>query len=313
MDEPEVWALAATQHWLVTRAQLASLGIQRGLIALWLHHRRLWLVYPGVYAVGHPGMTPERDRLAAVLACGEGAGLSNASAAVHWEVWEGPSPDRHHVSIPTRSGRPGARQHGPSVDHRIQIHRPLRLDVTTHRGVPVTTLPQTFVDLATTLRPPRLRQVLRQAERVHGFDLASLVAIVAEAPPTSWRHTRIRRALEGLIVTERLTESDREELYLRICRDHGIPLPTPQVWIAPHRRADFCWPELQLVAEVDDRSSHDGYVAFLDDRRRDREALALGFEVIRFTVAECRTDPRTVARDTKAAVRRRARAGSSTP
>ena len=45
-----------------------------------------WLdrLYRGVYAVGHRILRPDGLRLAAVLACGEGAVLSHRSAASHW-------------------------------------------------------------------------------------------------------------------------------------------------------------------------------------------------------------------------------------
>lgn len=311
--EARAWALAEEQLWLITNDQLLTLEFTRPMIRHRLTTRRLWLVYPGVYAVGHRGMTAARERMAAVLACGQGAALSHLSAAVHWEIWEGLKPVRHHVSVPNRAGRRGAMRDRPeearSSADRIQIHRPRSFDperdTETHEGVRLTTLLRTHVDLAGILRPAQLPGVLRQSERLHGFDLTRLSDAVEEASPTSWRHTRLKRVLNSLIDGASLTHTEREALYLDICRRHDIPLPQPQKRVGNARRADFLWPEYKLVAEIDDRASHDGYVQFADDRKRDRELRNLGLEVIRFTVAECQREPLLVATDTMRAIERR--------
>jgi predicted transcriptional regulator of viral defense system len=49
---------------------------------------RLRRLHRGVYAVGHRVLGREGRRLAAVLACGEGAVLSHRSAAAHWGLLE---------------------------------------------------------------------------------------------------------------------------------------------------------------------------------------------------------------------------------
>jgi very-short-patch-repair endonuclease len=70
------------------------------------------------------------------------------------------------------------------------------------------------------------------------------------------------------------------------------------------------WRDVGLVVEVDDRQSHDGYIAFQQDRVRDRAMKAAGLEVLRFTRNEVGGTPAGVARELEEAYRRRA---ASTP
>ncbi len=92
--------------------------------------------------------------------------------------------------------------------------------------------------------------------------------------------------------------------FLELCDRHGIRRPQAQVPVGRYR-ADLLWRDLRLVVEIDDRHSHDGYVAFLEDRVRDRAMKAAGWEVLRFTRTEILRTPKIVARDLVAAVARR--------
>lgn len=300
------WQLARSQYWLVTLAQLIGIGFDIDAVKHRLARGRLWRVYPGVYAVGHPDMSPERERMAATLACGDGAGLSHLTGLLHWRVWEGTPPARHHVSIPTRSGRSGSLRHG-SITHRIHIHRPRTLvpdvDTVVHRGIRVTSLARSAQDVAGIVDPRTLRSVLRQMERVHAYDLRELAEVVADASPKAWRAARLRRTLSYILDDSGATQTEREALYLDICRRFDLGHPRPQRPIGT-RRADFVFDDIGLIVEIDDRQSHDTYAAFTDDRKRDRDNANRGFETIRFTVAECRHEPELVARDTAAAMER---------
>ena len=81
-------------------------------------------------------------------------------------------------------------------------------------------------------------------------------------------------------------------------------MPETQVQIGPFR-VDFLWPDLNLVVETDGRDAHDGFIAFRDDRIRDRALKAAGLEVLRFTGAEVLREPKAVKRELAAAVKRR--------
>lgn len=77
--------IAARQHGVVSTAQLAQLGISRTTVNRWVKRKRLHRLHRGVYAVGHTAPSEARSFMAAVLVCGEGAALSQVSAAVLWK------------------------------------------------------------------------------------------------------------------------------------------------------------------------------------------------------------------------------------
>ena len=81
-------------------------------------------------------------------------------------------------------------------------------------------------------------------------------------------------------------------------------MPKTQVPIGPYR-VDFLWPDLNLVVETDGRTAHDGFIAFREDRVRDRALKAAGLDVLRFTGAEVSRERRTVAHEVAAAIERR--------
>ncbi|HEX6391335.1 MAG TPA: type IV toxin-antitoxin system AbiEi family antitoxin domain-containing protein, partial [Solirubrobacteraceae bacterium] len=109
-----VAARATRQHGVLSRGQLIEAGlsrrdIERRVRIAWLHR-----MYRGVYAVGHPPLTREARWMGAVLACGEGAGLSYGCATALWDI-RGYAGMWIDVTVPTRAGR--ARR------DRVRLHR----------------------------------------------------------------------------------------------------------------------------------------------------------------------------------------------
>jgi very-short-patch-repair endonuclease len=294
--DPDVWTLARRQHGIVTRGQLHAAGLTRSAIAHRVRTGRLWRVYPTVFVVGRSELSREGSWLAAVLACGVGAALSHLSAADVWRIREGPASNPPHVSVPTHAGR--------KVPRGVELHRTATLqpnDITERNAIPVTTLPRTLADLAAVLDDKQLKSAMRQSERIHKLDLAQL-RVSRDDRPHRRRHARLRRLLDAYIPAT--TDSELEAAFLELCANHGLPMPETQVQLGPYR-VDFLWPDLDLVVETDGRDAHDGFIAFRDDRVRDRALNAAGLEVLRFTRAEVLREPTTVKRDLAAAIKRR--------
>ena len=81
-----ITALAASQHGVVARRQLAALGLGRRAIGHRLECGRLHPIHRGVYAVGHRVLSREAAYMAAVLVAPGSAVLSHRSAAALWEL-----------------------------------------------------------------------------------------------------------------------------------------------------------------------------------------------------------------------------------
>lgn len=158
--------LAARQHGVVCRRQLAAAGLGQRAIDGRLASGRLHPVHRGVYAVGHPLLSARGRWLAAVLAAGPGALLSHHSAAALWDLL---ATNRALVDVTVphgRHARPG-----------LSIHRARRLppaDRTELDAIPVTALARTLLDLAVVLPADRLERAVEAAERLRLFDMAEL-------------------------------------------------------------------------------------------------------------------------------------------
>jgi hypothetical protein len=227
---------------------------------------RLHRIHRGVYAVGHQVLTREGRWMAAVLAAGDGAVLSHATAAAAWDM-RPVGGGAIHVTIPRTTGR--ARQRG------LMIHRSVTLapeDVTTLRGIPLTEPHRTLVDLARTLNGRPLERAVDRAERLVDFGR------LARTAPAS-----LQAVLNAY--TAITTRSDLEECFLELCAEHGIPRPEVNARIEGIE-VDFVWRDRRLIVEVDGYAFHRSPTAFETDRERDAELGMRGWTVRRFTHAQ---------------------------
>jgi hypothetical protein len=204
--DARVASLASGQHGVITYAQLRGQGVSRGDIEGRVRRGALHRVHQGVYAVGHPGLSRGGRYMAALLAVGDGAVLSHASAAVLWggllppnKVEEPPV----HVSLPSPNGR--CRRDG------IAIHRTAFApgDLSRRARIPLTTPNRTLLDLrrSNILEPKLLRKAIGQAQ-----------------------HRRLR--LDPRLRRDR-TRSGLEKDFRAFVRRHRLPRSTPRSATSP--------------------------------------------------------------------------------
>ena len=135
--DERIAAVARRQHALITIWQLLAIGLDTSAVSKRVARGMLHRRYRGVYVVGQPTLSPEGEFLAAALAAGPGAALSHRPAARLHGISRFHAPRIAVVTIHQR------RPNGVEV-HRVRALDPR--DVTTHRGVPVTTVHRTLVD-----------------------------------------------------------------------------------------------------------------------------------------------------------------------
>jgi hypothetical protein len=284
--------LAHRQWGVVSLAQLQALGLGGRAVQLRAQTGRLRRLYRGVYAIGGAALPREGRGLAAVLACGDGAVLSHTSAAVHWGLLTYDPPQPHVTAPASKAGAPGIRLHRTrSLDAR---------DTTTHRGIPITTLARTLLDLAATAPRNHLEHALGQALRNELYDHGAIVDVLE-------RH-RGRRGTKALLrVTgddPAFTRSALERRFLTLCRRAGLPRPLVNHTLTaldhePYE-VDFFFPAHRLVVEIDGWRDHGTRVAFERDRAKDAALVAAGYAVLRFTKRQIVEDPDTVAQRVRA-------------
>lgn len=297
-----VWALAETQHGVVSGAQLRALGFSPKAIRHRVTTGRLHTVWRGVYAVGRPQLTRHGCWLAAVLACGPDAALSHESAAALWKI----RVERGHdieLSVPVRRAprRPG-----------IVVHRRAGLraeDFTRKLGIRVTSPACTLVDLATRLPGDELEAAVNEADKQGLIDPEALRAALDDDLTGRPGVGVVRKVLDRRTFT--LTDSELERRLLPVTVRAGLPLPQTGRRVNGFK-VDFYWPELGLVVETDGLRYHRTPAQQARDRVRDQAHAAAGLTPLRFTHAQVRFEPDHV-QATLTAVARRLRVDSTRP
>jgi very-short-patch-repair endonuclease len=284
------WELARRQHGVVSWAQLRELGMSAEAIRHRVAKGRLHRIYRGVYAVGRPELTAEGRLMAAVLRCGPRAALSHRSAGAHWRLLPEPGNRRAHTTQIDVSLDAAVVRTPPG----IRVHRRRSLtdaDLTTHRGIPITTPVGTLIDLATILPAHRLEAAVNEADVLDLVDPESLRTALDDH-----RGQRGVRPLRTLLDhhTFRLTDSELERRFLRIVRAGGLPLPETRTEGAGHR-IDFHWPALGLVVETDGLRYHRTPSRQARDNRRMQAHAAAGRTAIRISHYEIRYEADRVA------------------
>jgi very-short-patch-repair endonuclease/predicted transcriptional regulator of viral defense system len=284
--DAEIARLASRQHGVIATRQLAALGLARGGVARRAQAGRLHRVHRGVYAVGHPVLTVNGRRMAAVLAAGPGAALSHASAAALWEIRPS-SATRIDVSVQSAAGR-GTRP-------GLRIHRATQLqddEITVQQGIRVTTVARTLLDLAATLTPRALERALDEAEIQQLYDRTSLDALARAH--AGERGARALTQARDEDADPTLTDSELEELMLALCREQKLEQPIPRAWVAG-LRVDFLFAASRLVVETDGYRFHRTRRAFERDRERDAILARAGYRTLRFTHRQLTREPAMVA------------------
>jgi len=284
--------MARKQHGVVTRRQLLAMGFSSEAIRHRLAERRLHRIRDGVYAVGRPELSREGRWMAAVLSCGSEAALSHESAAAAWGIR-----NREHGRIEVVV--PAARNPRP---RGITVHRCAVPRVTTRKGIRLTTLSATLVDLATRLPTNQLERAVNEADRLDLVDPETLRRAL-EGFGRRKGAGILRRTLDRRTFT--LTDSELERLFLPLVREAGLPLPQTGLQMNGFK-VDFHWPELGLVVETDSLRHHRTPAQQTRDRLRDQVHTAAGLTTLRFTHAQVTFEPGHV-RTTLAAVARRLR------
>jgi hypothetical protein len=274
--------LARAQYGLVTRAQLAAAGLDRGRIDRALRRHQLVIVHRGVFRVAGAPLIPELHLLAACLAGGPTALASHAAAAWQWDCAAvgGLVPEitvenpRQSIAGVTAHRRLASALDGPH-DHLIR------------RGIPVTSPLRTVVELGAVAPPAVVSEVL---DDLVGRKLVTISGVQSTLARLGGRGRRGAGTLRAVLDGRGLGPTDHdgalEPMFAELCRRNGLPIPTPQFTIrlgGRTRRLDFAYVPARIAIEVDGYERHSRFDVFNDDRLRGNELELDGWLVLRFT------------------------------
>jgi very-short-patch-repair endonuclease len=266
--DQKIAELGTSEHGIVSRRELLAAGVSDKQIRVRLRRGSLHPEYEGVYRVGHRAPSVEARYLAAVKACGDDAVLSGKAAAFLWGILKG-KPPPPEVTAPTERRVRGL------APRRRKLRRD---DVTARRGIPVTTVAATIVDLAPDLDREQLARVCHEAGALHHTTPRQVEAVLATRyrPPGA---PKLREVIHGDV---HVLLSKVERRFIQLLRADQLPLPITNR-VASGRRVDCRWPEHKLTVELDSYTYHSSRHAWEQDRRREREAYARGDQFRRYT------------------------------
>jgi very-short-patch-repair endonuclease len=273
----EVFALAASQHGLVTRGQLRERRVDRARVARWVHKGLLRIVDVNTLAISGAPRTERQALMAAVLETGHDASASHTTAAALWGLG-GYRLEPTHVVV-TRISR---------HHHRLawSVHQLTGL-VASHRrwidNIPVTSPALTMLHLASMVSLDRLRRSVDNAWSlglITGADLRQLDADMA------------RNGRDGIVNLRKVAsergeewvppQSNIESRFDRLMTSVGLSFERQvrietEAWAA---RVDFLHRLTKTIVEVQSERYHTALTDAEADRiRRDRLA-ALGYTVV---------------------------------
>jgi hypothetical protein len=221
--------------------------------------------------------------MAAILACGRGAGLSHRSAgALYGITEEHPGVIEISVTRPGKRARPGLKVHSrPSLRAG---------DIGTLDGIPVTSPLQTMLDLAAVLGSRGLERTVNEADKLEVIAVDDLRAALDERGGEPGV-----RPLRALLDRDTflLSDEELERRFRPLARSAGLPRP-----LAKHRlngfEVDFYWPDLGLVVETDGLRYHRTPSAQSRDARRDQTHTSSGLTTLRFSHWQVKHEPTRV-------------------
>jgi very-short-patch-repair endonuclease len=283
--------LAEAQHGVVARRQLTALGLGKDAIGYRLKVGRLWIVMPETYAVGQRRLPPLGRSMAAVLSSGLGAVLSHRSAAALWGIRDSGA-GTIDVTVPSKST-------STKLVRRHHVVLPSD-EVTVHEGIPVTTVPRTVLDLASTSSVGGVEVAIRQIEFLRLYDQLSLPDLIERYPGRRGTR-RVRFALARIeALPSGHVRSPLETKFLPFLRRHRLPRPRLNDWILVGERrfqVDCHWAGTGQIVELDSWQAHGTRTAHREDRARDRVLRVVGYEVTRITWAQLDDEPEAIAAD----------------
>lgn len=259
---------AAKQAGNIGRYQLRWLGIGRGAIEHWVATSYLTPVLPRVYAVGHTAPSLEADLWAAVLYGGPGSALSHGTAA-HWRGLIMYPPREIHISTPHQvDSLPGIVVHG-----RRSVERFL------HRGIPVTSIAQTMLDLSSDHEHNVIRHALAQLDYSHDLHVPSLLAVTGSGKLGS---VKLKLAIADHQPRLAYVNGKLEFDWLVWLEERDVrPLPTFKDAVCGYQ-VDCHWRGHGVIVELDGVDNHSSPAQIKFDHEKDLKLRGAGEIVYRY-------------------------------
>lgn len=272
--DARVAELAVAQGGVVSRAQLAALGLNANAVARRLAAGRLHVIHVNVFAVGYRTLSRRGLEWAAVLATRGVLSHRCAGAKLGVLTWNG------RVEVTARRGR--RTPAGVTVHTSRSLH-PDDVVLDAESGLPHTSWARTTIDMAELYDIHEMTRYLERSEIERRYDGLTLGAAMGRANGRRGLKVLVPALNLGYHLRPQGTRSDIEELLLRVVREGDFGEVHMNRWMQVGERwimADAWFPKQRLVIELDSRW-HDTDGARQRDAQRDRDTEAAAVRVAR--------------------------------
>ena len=295
---------------VMTTAELAAAGVSRGQLRR-LVRRGAWRrLAHGVFApaevvaeeAGDPAGNHAVQIAAALALSGSDAVASHHSAAAIHALELLGRRTGETVALTRPPAAAGCRTGGPGI--RLHIAALPAGHVISRRGLPVTSVARTVVDLA---RASSFRAGVVVADSALRSRQASKADIeLCITACVGW--PGIQNARRVVAFADARAESVLESISRVAFDELGLPPPDLQAWVGDKDeiigRADFLWRAYRTVGEADGALKYADPARAMAQLERDARLRAAGFEVVHFTWRDVTRTPDQVAASIKTAFRR---------
>ncbi|MFL0286261.1 hypothetical protein ACJH6J_15750 [Mycobacterium sp. SMC-18] len=277
--DADLQALLDLQDGVATSAQILS-KLSRRTFDSYLKTGALERIWQGIYSRGEPD---DWTRLRGLdLSAGKPVPVCLGTAAALYG-FDTENPKDLHVLNPAGS-------HLRHADG-LMIHRRDGAPMVVEQGRPATAPAWTAIEVARSLRRPRVLATLDAALRSGTCDRVELSRAVTRQ--AGRRGIVIVR--EMLPIADPRAESPMESEARLVMIDGGLPMPELQYEVIDGRgklrRLDFAWPQYMVAAEYDGLDWHSGPDAMLADRERSSALMDVGWTAISMVFEDVRYRP----------------------
>lgn len=294
--------LARRQFGVFTTSQAATVGVQAWTLTKMVRRGDAARLFHGVYRLTVYPDRWELRWLAALLAVGDHAAVSHRAAAHLHGLQHTRTKDRPglELTIPRSAVDP--------VIADVRVHTQVGItsgDVVQVGVWRLTSVAWTLATLAHPLGPTR-------TERAVGSAVANAQTTIDDLARATVRRRWcpgapvMRAALRRLSPSVRMTRSEAERLFLRLCLEAGLPIPDLNLRVGDDagrtRYLDAAWPEFGLCVEIDVHPDHRGTIGRSSDGRRQND-LVSRWTILRFDEFDLEYDPAYVVERVRTTLR----------
>lgn len=286
--------LAERQHSLVSQADAARLGVSLEDLRNARRRGVLERLGPNCHRVVGSVRTWEQRLLSAVLLSGEPA-AATLSASAYLSGLRGAPQRKLEVVTLRRPSRPAVGWRAHCTNYLPPHH------ITVVDSIPTTVPARMLLDILGrrpyTLDFDRAKRLVDNALVQHLVTERQITVMVAECGASGRNGVGVLRAILGDIRGDYTpSESELEDLVLKVLAAAGLPAPKRQRWVggtsAPAGRVDMCYGDVRVNIEADSKKWHEGWGRQEADRERDLILRAQGIECLRVSYGILVNNPR---------------------